>query len=338
MMIQIEKLKVAIAGAGMVSRHHIMAWNRLPQAKIVAICARRRSNARNRADEFSIPAAYDNVARMLDETKPDVLDIATPPEIHAELALLAADRHIHILCQKPMTPNLKDARQLVAAVKDRVRLMVHENWRFRPPYRQAAQWLQEGRAGEVREFQLAVRSSGLSTRTRGGRLFALERQPFLAGLKRFIIMELLIHHLDTIRYLMGPVQVESAVAARVCPEVIGEDVALISLRAENGALGTVCGNLSAAGFPPLPTDRLELIGEKGSIIFENNSLRLEGERKETIRFDFEKAYQQSYDNAIAHFVGALEQDTPFETGGDDNLQTLMLVEEAYRLAGLPAAA
>ena len=149
------KLKVAIAGAGMVTHHHIMAWNRLPQVEIAAIYARHLTSARKRADEFRIPAAYDDVATMLD-------------------------------------------------------------------------------------------------------------------------MELLIHHLDTIRYLLGPVRVVAAHSAKVCPEVSGEDAAFISLQADNGALGTVSGNLCAAGFPPLPADRL------------------------------------------------------------DNLQTLQLVEDAYRLAGRPA--
>ena len=334
MMTKTDSLRVAIAGAGMVTYHHILAWNKLPQVKIVAICARHLANARKRADEFNLPAAYDDVAAMLDEEKPDALDIAAPPEVHAELAMLAAERNIHILCQKPMTPNLRDSQRLVKALGDRVRFMVHENWRFRPQYRQAAKWLKDGRTGAVREFQLTVRSSGLITRTKNGRLFALERQPFFAGLERFIIMELLIHHLDTIRYLMGPVRVAAAEAARVCPEVIGEDAALISLRTDNGAFGTVCGNLCAAGFPPLPADRLEIIGEKASILFENNNLHLKGDSEETIRFDFEKAYQQSYDNAIGHFVQALEQNAPFETDGSDNLQTLKLVEEAYRLAGL----
>ena len=272
---------------------------------------------------------------MLDEEKPDALDIATPPEAHAELAMLAADRNIHILCQKPMTPNFKDSQQLVKTVGRRVRFTVHENWRFKPQYRQAVQWLKEGRTGAVREFQFTVRSSGLITRTKSGRLFALERQPFLAGLKRFIIMELLIHHLDTIRYLMGPVRVVAATAGKGCPEVSGEDSALICLRADNGAFGTVCGNFFAAGFPPLPADRLEIIGEKASILFENNILHLKGDSEETIRFDFEKAYQQSYDNAIEHFVQALEQNAAFETDGVDNLRTLKLVEDAYRLAALP---
>jgi predicted dehydrogenase len=84
----------------------------------------------------------------------------------------------------------------------------------------------------------------------------------------------------------------------------------------------------------LPADRLELIGEKASILYENNILYLRGDTEKTIEFDFEQAYQQSYDNAIAHFVQALQNRTPFETGPADNLQTLRLVEEAYRKSGI----
>ena len=327
-----NKIRVAIAGAGMVTRHHLRAWHKLPQVEVVAICARHLANAKSRAAEFNIPAAYDDVAAMLDRSQPDALDIATPPEVHREQANLAADRGIDILCQKPMTPNLAESERLVAEVGDRVRFMVHENWRFRPQYRQAARWLAEDRVGSVQEFHLTTRSSGLVMRTASGAAFALERQPFLAGLKRFIIMELLIHHLDTIRYLVGPVFVTAASIARTSPEVIGEDAALISLTAAGGGFGTVAGNFSAAGYPPLPSDRLVLVGDKSSIIFEGNVLRLFGESEETLSINLEQAYQQSYDNAIAHFVQALEQGAPFETDRLDNLQTLQLVEEAYRRA------
>jgi len=311
----------------------LLAWGKLPQVEVVAICARHLDNAQSRAAEFNIPAAYDDVAAMLDSEKPDVLDIATPPAVHRAQAMMAADRGIDILCQKPMTPDLAESEGLVADVGDCVRFMVHENWRFRPQYRQAAGWLADGRVGQLHEFQLTVRSSGLVAPTRSGKPFALVRQPFLAGLKRFIIMELLIHHLDTIRYLVGPVHVRDAAVARVSPDVIGEDLALISLQADNGALGMVSGNFAAGGFPPLPADRLELIGEKASILFENNILQLRGETEETVEFDFAQTYQRSYDNAIAHFVQALQNGTPFETGAADNLQTLRLVDDAYRRSG-----
>lgn len=328
-----SKIRVAVAGAGMVTRHHLQAWGKLPQVEVVAICARHLANARARAAEFNIPAAHDDVAAMLDREKPDVLDIATPPEVHREQANLAADRGIDILCQKPMTPDLAESERLVNEVGDRVRFMVHENWRFRPQYRQAARWLQQGRVGSVREFHLSTRSAGLVTRTASGIPVALARQPFLAGLKRFIIMELLVHHLDTIRFLVGPVAVTAASTARFSPEVRGEDAALISLTAATGAFGTVGGNFSAAGFPPLPADRLVIIGDQASIIFDGNVIRLLNESEESISFDLEQAYQKSYDNAIAHFVQAREQGSPFETDRLDNLQTLQLVEDAYRKAG-----
>jgi D-apiose dehydrogenase len=328
-----DPFRVAVAGAGMVTRHHLLAWQKLPQVQVVAVCARRIANAQTRAAEFGVPAAYADVAEMLDRERPDALDIATPPEAHAAQARLAAERGVHILCQKPMTLDLAESERLVADVGDRVRFMVHENWRFRPQYRQAAAWLAAGRAGPVRDFQMTVRSSGLVARGPSGGPFAVERQPFFAGLERFLIMEVLIHHLDTVRCLAGPLRVTAAAVARVSTEIRGEDVALISLVAANGAPGSVAGNFSAAGFPPLPSDRLELVGENGTIAFESGVLRLIGPTPETLQYDFDRMVQQSYDNAIAHFVACLASGAPFETDRIDNLNTLRLVADSYRLAG-----
>lgn len=324
--------RVAIAGAGMVTRHHLQAWRKLPQVEVVALCARHVEHARARAAEFGVAAAYGDVAEMLDRERPDVLDIATPPDAHAQQARMAADRGVHILCQKPMTGDLAASERLVDDVGERVRFMVHENWRFRPQYRQAMAWLAEGIAGPVREFQMTVRSSGLVTRAPSGRPFAIERQPFFTTLERFLIMEVLIHHLDTVRYLVGPMSVTAASTGRVSREIRGEDVGLISLRASCGAVGSVAGNFSAAGFPPLPSDRLELVGETGSIVFESGVLRLLGPNPQTLQYEFDRMYQHSYDNAIAHFIGCLESGAPFETDRKDNLNTLRLVADAYRLS------
>src|SRR4030042_5979908 len=326
-----EKLRIAIAGAGMVTRHHLIAWSRLPNLKVVAIYNRTLDKANGRANEFGIPNVYSDIERMLDQERPDALDIAVGVEAHAPFSRMAAERGIHILCQKPMVPTLKEAEALVAEIRERGRFMIHENWRFRPQYRQAAKWIVEGKTGPIREFRLSTRSSGLVTKTEKGIPVALERQPFFAHMPRFIIFELLIHHLDTSRFLVGVMSVVSSKTLHLSPYVLGEDVAHIVLNAKNGAIGIVSGNLSAAGFPPLPQDRLELIGERSSIIFDGDTLSLIGEKSESIHFNFEEAYQASHDNAIAHFVEALRTGRPFETDRLDNLKTLKLVDEAYRL-------
>lgn len=316
----------------MVTRYHLNAWAKLPQVEVAAICARHLKNAQDRATEFGIPTAYDNAAAMLDAEKPNVLDIATPAQVHAEQVKLAAERGINVLCQKPMTPSLAEAERLIAEVGDSIRFMVHENWRFRPQYRQVGQWIVQNKVGRIREFHLTTRSSGLVTKTASGRLFALERQPFFYNLKRFIINELLIHHLDTIRFLVGSMNVVASNTSHLCQEVMGEDMAQIILKAESGAYGTVSGNFCAPGFPLLPTDRLELIGEKASIIFDKNELTFIGDTERKMSYDLNETYQTSYDNAIAHFIKSLESGEPFETDRLDNLETLRLVSDAYSLA------
>jgi predicted dehydrogenase len=324
-------LKVAIAGAGMVTYHHLIAWSRIPKVEIVAIYNRTLSKALKRAEEFHIPKIYSNLEEMLEKERPDAIDIAVSPEVHKEFIQIAASYGVAILCQKPLAPNLKEAEEIVEEIGGRVRFMVHENWRFRPPYRQVAKWITEGKTGPIREFKFSARSSGLITKNKSGIPLAIDRQPFFAHMPRFIILELLIHHLDTARFLLGEMEVLFVQASKISPDIIGEDVAQIVLKTQDGAIGMVSGNLSAPGFPPLPQDRLELIGEYSSIIFDGECLTLLNDQPETLQFPFEETYQSSYNNAIAHFVEGLLLGKPFETNLKDNLKTLKLVEEAYSL-------
>jgi predicted dehydrogenase len=92
--------------------------------------------------------------------------------------------------------------------------------------------------------------------------------------------------------------------------------------------------MAAPGYPPRPPDRLEIVGDKASAIFDETGLRLLGSSPRSIQYDRERGYQASFDGVIAHFVDCLETGAPFETGPADNLETLRLVDDAYRAAGL----
>jgi len=235
-----------------------------------------------------------------------------------------------------LCPTFEEARALVEEIGERVPFMVHENWRFRPQYRHAREWVQAGRIGAVRQFRLAACSSGLIADAGEERPFALARQPFMATMPRFIIFELLIHHLDTTRCLVGGrFRVAGALVRRVSPLVIGEDVASILLESDNGAMGTVAGNFSAGGYPARTSDSMELIGEAGRIVFEGSVLRLldgRGNVRGEVGFNLDTAYQGSYDGAIAHFARCLADGQAFETDRIDNLETLRLVDQAYAMA------
>ena len=327
-------IRIAVAGAGMISWYHLVAWRNLgPRARLVAVCDPDLDRARRRAQEFGVPAVYQDADTMLAGEGIDALDVASPRETHAAWVEAAAARGIDVLCQKPLTPTLGDAERLVRRVAGRTRLMVHENWRFRPWYRELGRWIAGGELGEVVLARLAMISSGFLPDA-SGRRPALERQPFMAGEARLMIAEVLIHHLDLVRFLCGPLRVVAARAARTLPEVRGESVATIFLETAAGAPVVVTGTMAAPGYPSRPPDRLEIVGTRASAVFEDSVLSLLGPRPRSQRYDFDQGYQASFDGVIAHFADCLETGAPFETDPADNLETLRLVEHAYWAAGL----
>ena len=154
-------MRIAMAGAGMVSRHHLIGWSRQSNATVVAIADPDIDKARQRADEFGIEQTFADAAAMLDAMRPDALDIVAPMQVHAALIRLAAERCIAVMCQKPLAPTLHEAEAIAEEIGDRVRVMVHENWRFRPHYRQIAAWLSAGAIGRPRAFRMETLGSGL---------------------------------------------------------------------------------------------------------------------------------------------------------------------------------
>ena len=327
-------LNVALAGAGMISFYHLIAWRKLgDRVRLVSVCDPDRDNAGKRAAEFGIATVYQDAKALFAAEAIHAIDVASPRETHADWVEAAADRGIDVLCQKPMTPTLARSEALVRRVAGKMRLMVHENWRFRPWFRELKRWIAAGDLGDVILGRMAMINSGFLPDATGRRP-AFVRQPFMQREARLMIAEVLIHHLDVMRFLCGELRVAGARAAHTLPEVVGETVASIFLETASGAPVTVTGTMAAPGYPPRAPDRLEIIGTKASAVFEGNELRLLGPKPRSEQYDGDLGYQASFDGVIAHFVECLETGAPFETDPDDNLQTLRLVEHAYWAAGL----
>lgn len=326
-----RRLRIGLAGAGWVSEHHLDAWATLAdRATVVAVADPAADAAAARAARYGIPAVYGSVEAMLQAVALDAIDVAAPREAHAPICRLAADAGVDILCQKPLAPTLAEAEALVAAVGDRVRLMVHENWRFRPHYRRVAGWIRDGRIGGVRTAVMTILTSGLVPDETGA-LPALVRQPMMAGLERMLLMEVMIHHVDTLRFLLGPLTLAGARLGRSCPAIRGEDRASLFLVADDSAGIALVGDFMARGHPPEQADRLAVYGTAGAIFLDGDRLRLLADREESLTLDLAANYKASYRDAITHFLDRLEDGGPFETAPADNLETLRIVEAAYQL-------
>ena len=189
-------LRVGLVGAGMVAEHHVRAWKASAGGELIAVCDPDPARASSRAALFG-GRSYLDLDEMLASEPLDALDIIAPASLHVPLILAGTDRNLAVMCQKPLAPTAAEASVLMDRLPAGARVMVHENWRWRAPYRALADALALGQVQPVVGFDFRVASSGL-LRDADGRYPALERQPFFARLDRFLVIEVLVHHLDTL--------------------------------------------------------------------------------------------------------------------------------------------
>ena len=105
--------------------------------QLVALCDRDRHRVERASAQVPEARCYTEAAELFDrEEGLDFVEICTPPESHCELVDLAARHGAQILCQKPAALVRSDFQSMIEACTSAgVRLMIHENWRFRPWYR-----------------------------------------------------------------------------------------------------------------------------------------------------------------------------------------------------------
>ena len=121
-----QPLRIGLIGAGMVSRHHLIAWaNISDQARVVAVADPSSENAARRASEFEIPQTYASAEAMLAATELDAIDIAAPREMHAPLVRLAAAKRLPVSAlrdNKPFETAPQDNLETLRLVEDCYRL------------------------------------------------------------------------------------------------------------------------------------------------------------------------------------------------------------------------
>lgn len=152
-------LKVALIGSGFIATHkHLPAWKRLRgAAQVVAICDVNRKRGEEIARRFGVPRVYEDVVAMLEREQPDVVDICTPPQTHAPLALQVLERGAHVLIEKPMALNVQQCDDIIAASQRTRRqvCIVHSDL-FYPAFLKARALVQQGAIGEFRGMRLLL--------------------------------------------------------------------------------------------------------------------------------------------------------------------------------------
>ncbi len=323
-------LRGALIGCGYISEQQLVAWGQIPGADILAVCDIDRAKAERRAEQFQISAVYSDYLMMLDDLDLDFVDIATQPDLHLPMVAAAAERGLHVLCQKPVAGTMAAAQQMVEICQTaEVRFMVNENYRHQAWFRRIRQLLEDGRLGTPHYARFYGRWRSTLPKP------DFEGQDFFRDMPLLIIYEMGIHLYDTARYLFGEPTAVFADLHRISPHIKGEDMALSLVRF--GKL-TFLFDLNWFSIPEPQTGstahgRFVVEGTEGTaVLTPDGCLRLY-RADDVEEWQFPKdTVAQSFVATQQHFIDCLENGRSFETSGAETLKTMALVFGAYQSA------
>jgi predicted dehydrogenase len=226
---------VGLIGCGKVGQIHAAALRDLAEAKLAAVCDVSAERAKDFADRHGA-RGYTDVDTMLREARLEAVVIGTPHPQHAAPAIRAAEAGVHVLVEKPLAATLADCdAMLTAADRARVQLGVISQRRFYEPVRRMKEAIDFGKIGRP---ALAVftmyswRDSAYYRSDPWRGKWATEGGGVLVNQSP--------HHLDLLRWFMGPVAEVSGYWANVNhPGVEVDDTAVAVLRFRNGGLGSI---------------------------------------------------------------------------------------------------
>lgn len=326
-----DSIKVACIGAGYFSRFHYDSWARMPGAMPVASCNRDIT----KAEATGLPA-YDDLTRMLIETRPDLLDIILPPVAHAESIRTALAHGVKwMICQKPFCQSLDEATTITNEAKAAgATLIVHENFRFQPWYRAIKSALEAGQIGTPQQATFRLRPGD----GQGPRAY-LDRQPYFRHMPRFLVHETAVHWVDTFRFLLGNPTAVYADLRQVNPGIKGEDAGYILFDHPAGAKALFDGNRSldhAADNLRRTMGEALFEGDQGTLtLFGDGSVTLRrfGSQSETTLMPADQwdGFGGDCVHALqSHVISGLLSGTPLENTAQDYLDVVRIEEAIYR--------
>lgn len=325
--------RVAMVGAGYFAQFQLEGWADAG-APVQALCDLDAPRAQALAARHGVPTAYTDLATMLDAVQPTLLDVVLPPASQQAVVEIALARRIPVICQKPFGDDLAQAEAMTALAEQlKTPLVVHENFRFAPWFRECRRLIDAGLLGRV--FGASFR---LRTGDGQGLRAYLDRQPYFQTMPRLLVRETGVHFIDTFRYLLGEVRAVTARLRRLNPAIAGEDAALVQLEFDDARTGVFDGNRlndHVAADPRRTLGEFWLEGEGGV-------LRMDGDARLWFKPHQAPEHEHVYDagptnrafggacgRLQTHVLAHLHSGAPLENGARDYLQNLYLQEAVY---------
>ncbi|MEM4404684.1 MAG: Gfo/Idh/MocA family oxidoreductase, partial [Nitrososphaerota archaeon] len=130
-----KKARFAVIGLGWFGEKHVHVLSELPNVEVVAVCSRTESRAREVANKYGAKRWYTDWNKVVKDPEVEAVSVVTHVPEHKEPTILAAEAGKHVLVEKPIAGNLKDADEMIASTeKNKVHFMVGHILRFESRY------------------------------------------------------------------------------------------------------------------------------------------------------------------------------------------------------------
>ena len=259
-----ESLRFGIVGCGVIGPVHAEAIESLPGAELAAVADLVPERAQLLAARYGA-TPYTDLAAMLKRERLDVVIVCVPSGMHGDLACQIMRSGRHVIVEKPMEVRREAMDEMLRVQQESgVKLAVISQHRFDPASQQIRRLLDEHAFGRLvlgnaivpwwrsQEYYDSGAWRGTWELDGGG-----------------VLMNQSIHFIDLLQWFMGPVKSVYAYSDTLVHRMETEDVAVAVLRFASGALGTIA---ATTGAYPGVTTRVELFGDQGSAIIENDAL------------------------------------------------------------------
>lgn len=368
-----KELRVGLVGYGFMGRTHTNAYKRVndffPELSyrpvLQAVCGRTEDKAQAFADQWQYKSCETDWKKLIERDDIDAIDICTPNDQHAEVAIAAAEAGKMVLCEKPLARTTEESMPMVEAVeKAGVPNTVWYNYRRVPAVTLAKQIIDSGKLGKIFHYRanfLQDWTINSDLPQGGAALWRLDAKAAGSG----VTGDLLAHCIDTALWLNGSIKDVSAVTETFVKErmhnltgkveKVGiDDACLFHCHFENGSLGLFESTRYARGHKALYT--FEINGEHASIRWDLHDLnRLEyfDHSDESIVRGWRTihitdgdqpymdhywvpglciGYEHTFVNQVADFLKSLESGEPCHPTFRDALETAQVCDAVLKSA------
>jgi UDP-N-acetyl-2-amino-2-deoxyglucuronate dehydrogenase len=332
-----QELNFAIVGTGSIAGHFIKSIAEIEGCTVTALCSSGIVRAQEAEKKFGI-RAYHHLPELLENELIDIVCVCTASGNHLEPARQAAMAGKHVLCEKPLEINTERVDQMIAICEEHgVKLGCIFQNRFNEDFIRMRDMVQKGQLGTLVAVNAVVpwyrsESYYAGSHWRGT----------LRGDGGGALINQGIHTVDLFQVLGGEISEVYGQVRTMTHAIEGEDLAMAIVHFKNGALGQI--QASTSMWPGYP-ERLEVYGEKGSLILEGGRLSQiniqgmeqtgEGEKPKgsaTGSSDPMAISHEPHRRQIEDFATAVRENRAPLVDGREGRKSVQLIEAIYRSA------